>query len=110
MIGVGLGPDGPLKPKEFGSIPSAPALVMITEILASIDAPHFVAGVVLWDDKVIEAAPIIGYMKKQKWTRDRVRDYCKTKGWKVSVIYETKRQRTFEGKDDRAPSGRKRLS
>lgn len=39
-------------------------MTQITEILACIDAPHFNAGVVLWDDKVIEAAPIIGYMKK----------------------------------------------
>ena len=82
-------------------------MVQITEILASISAPHFTAGVVLWDGKVIEAAPIIGYMKKQKWTRDRVRSYCKEKGWRVSVVYEMQRQRTFEGKDDRAPSGRK---
>jgi hypothetical protein len=72
---------------------------LIMEILASIDAPHFNAGIVLWDGKVIESAPIVRYMRK--WPRDRVRDYCKTKGWKISVVYETQRQRTFEGKDDR---------
>ena len=61
------------------------------ETLAVIDAPHFYAGIVLWDDKVIEAAPILGYMKKQKWGRDKVRDYCKQKGWKVSVVHELNR-------------------
>lgn len=61
------------------------------EVLAQIKAVHFTAGIVLWDDKVIEAAPIVGYMKKQKWTRDRVRDYCKTKGWKISIVHEMQR-------------------
>ena len=64
----------------------------MTETLAAIDAPHFFCGIVLWDDRVIEAAPIVGYMKKGKWTRDRVRDYCKSKGWKISVVSETTRR------------------
>ena len=54
--------------------------------MAAIDAPHFCAGIVLWNDRVIEAADILKYMRKGKWSRDRVREYCKTKGWKVSVI------------------------
>lgn len=62
------------------------------ETLAAIDAPHFFAGIVLWDDRVIEAAHIVQYMRRQKWTRDKVRDYCKSKGWKVSVVYEMERQ------------------
>lgn len=82
--------------------------MIITETLAQISAPHFHAGIVLWDDRVIEVAPIVSYMKR--WSRDRVREYCKSKGWKVSVVYEMQRQRTFEGKDDRAPSGRKASS
>ena len=61
------------------------------ETLATIDAPHFHAGIVLWDDVVIEAAPIVAYMKKGKWTRTVVREYCKAKGWKVKVVYEMKR-------------------
>ena len=76
-------------------------MTIITEILAQVNAPHFNAGIVLWDGKVIEAAPIIGYMKKQKWSRDRVREYCASKGWKVAIVHEMQRQRTFEGKDDR---------
>jgi len=75
--------------------------MIITEVLAQITAPHFHAGIVLWDNKVIEAAPIVGYMKKQKWTRDRVRFYCSEKGWKVSVVYVMQRQRTYEGLGDR---------
>lgn len=59
---------------------------MVTETLASIDAPHFCAGVVLWDDKVTEAVPIVRYMKG--WSRDRVRSYCRDKKWRVKVVYE----------------------
>lgn len=61
------------------------------ETLAAIDAPHFYAGVVLLDDRVTEAADIVKYMRK--WSRDEVRDYCKNKGWKVSVVYEMERQK-----------------
>jgi hypothetical protein len=61
------------------------------EILAQIKAPHFTAGLVLFDNTVVEAAPIIGYMKKQKWSRDRVRSYCQDKGWDISVVYQMKR-------------------
>ena len=43
-------------------IHSSHEAVMI-EILAAIDAPHFYAGVVLWDDRVVEAADIIKYMR-----------------------------------------------
>lgn len=61
------------------------------ETLAQIRGPTFTAGVVLWDDVVTEAAPIVGYMKKQKWTRSRVREYCRTRGWKISVVHEMRR-------------------
>lgn len=61
------------------------------ETLAVIDAPHFYCSIVLWGDRVIEAAPIVGYMKKRKWTRSKVRDYCAEKGWKVTVVYEMER-------------------
>ena len=56
------------------------------EILAVIDAPHFYAGIVLQDDRVIEAANIVKYMRR--WSRNRVRTYCKAKGWKISVVHE----------------------
>jgi hypothetical protein len=61
----------------------------MTEILAIIDAPHFYAGIVLWDDRVVEAADIVKYM--HKWNRARVREYCRHKGWVVSVVYQIER-------------------
>ena len=59
----------------------------MTEILAAIDAPHFYAGIVLRDDKVIEAAHIVKYMKG--WSRARVRAYCAKKQWKISIVQTT---------------------
>jgi len=64
------------------------------EILAQIRAPKpkpFVAGIVLWDDVVIEAAPIVGFMKRGRWTRTVVRDHCLQKGWEISVIHQIER-------------------
>lgn len=64
------------------------------EILAQVTAPgakEFCAGLVLWDDVAVEAAPIVGYMAKQKWTRDRIRSYCAERGWHVSVVYRQER-------------------
>lgn len=55
-------------------------------MLAAIDAPHFYAGVVLDDDVVTIAAPIVKYMRG--WSRDKVREYCRAKGWKISVVKE----------------------
>jgi hypothetical protein len=61
------------------------------ETLAQIKGDKFTAGIVLWDDAVVEAAPIVGYMKRQKWTRSRVREHCRKNGWTVSVVYEQRR-------------------
>lgn len=61
------------------------------ETLAAIDAPHFYAGIVLWDDRVVEAADIVKYMRR--WSRDKVRDYCKRKGWKITVVQQSERKR-----------------
>lgn len=76
--------------------------MQIRETLAYIDWPgKFWAGIVLWghsddhdSDVVIEAADIVRYMKKQKWTRARVRDYCAKRGWTVKVIHELMREDT----------------
>jgi hypothetical protein len=68
------------------------------EILAEIRAPQpkpFVAGIVLWDDVVVEAAPILHYMKSGHWTRERVREYCRGKGWDLSVVHELRRGRVL---------------
>jgi len=66
---------------------------MMIETLAVIDAPHFHAGIVLFDDVVVEAAPIVGYMKKRRWSRDKVRAYCERKKWTVSVVHQIERAR-----------------
>ncbi len=46
-----------------------------------IEAPHFVAGVVIEDGRVIDCAPIIKYMRG--WTDIQVLEYCRKKGWIV---------------------------
>lgn len=68
------------------------------EVLAQIQGDRFTAGIVLWDDVVVEAAPIVGYMKRQKWTRGRVREYCRKNGWRVSVVHEIRRPGSPSGK------------
>lgn len=67
---------------------------LMIEILAVITAPHFTAGIVLWDDEVVVTANILRYM--QRWPRKRVREYCAKRGWKVSVVYEQQRTRDAE--------------
>lgn len=54
------------------------------KIIAQVQAPHFTAGLTLYQDVVEEAAPIINYMKG--WSRDRVREYCRKKQWKVFTV------------------------
>jgi hypothetical protein len=62
---------------------------MITETLAQIRAASFTAGIVLFDDVVVETAPIVRYMRK--WSRMRVRAYCQQRNWKVDVVHEMQR-------------------
>lgn len=57
-------------------------------IALRITAPHFVAGIELEHDIVTKAAPIIGYMRKQKWPEASVRDYCRAKGWTIEELPE----------------------
>jgi hypothetical protein len=73
----------------------------VIETLAVIEADRpklFTAGIVLWDDghsdRVVEAAPIVGYMKRGKWTRARVREHCRERGWRVSVVWQMERHAT----------------
>lgn len=44
-----------------------------------IRAPHFCAAVSIRDGKVLEAAPILAYMRG--WSEERVMDYARQKGW-----------------------------
>ena len=80
---------------------------MTIETLAAIEAPSsgsrsgFYAGVVLWGEgeaaRVIEAAPIVRYMKIGHWTRARVREHCRRQGWRVSVVHRLERPEIFSG-------------
>jgi len=47
-----------------------------------IEGHRFVAGVVLSNGRVIDAAPIIRFM--MGWTDIKVLEYCRKKGWKVT--------------------------
>jgi hypothetical protein len=67
---------------------------VVVETLAQIAGNGFSAGIVLWDDIVIEAAPIVHFMKKQKWSRAKVREYCAAKRWRVTVVHQTARTDT----------------
>ena len=58
------------------------------ETLAMIDAPHFRAGIILQDDRVVTAANIVRYMAKHRWTRQHVDQYCEQKRWTVTVLHQ----------------------
>lgn len=49
------------------------------ERLIQITAPHFVAGIVALDGRVVEAAPILRYMAG--WTGQEMVACCRRKGW-----------------------------
>lgn len=56
-------------------------------MLVRIQAPHFVAGLILQRGRVVFAAPIIGWMLNM--TDDAVRSLVEQKGWKASIVRET---------------------
>jgi len=49
-----------------------------------IEAPHFVAGVILENSICIKAAPIVSWM----WNNSlhAITEYCKFKGWKIKEV------------------------
>lgn len=53
-------------------------------MLVQITSSYFCAGIVLEDDVCTEAAPILKYMRG--WGRLRIRDYCRSKGWKAVIV------------------------
>jgi hypothetical protein len=64
------------------------------ELLAEIEAPGpkgFVAGIVLWDDRVVEAAPIVRWMRGL--SRQAVREHCERKGWTITVVHLLERSK-----------------
>jgi len=53
-------------------------------MLVQVTAPHFVAGLVMENDIVIEAAPILRWAIGKK--RDWLRSYFERKDWTVKVV------------------------
>lgn len=57
----------------------------MTETLVRITAPHFVAGLVLVNNRCIEAAPIL-----KRWAMgrdsDTLRGYIAKHGWKATIV------------------------
>ncbi len=53
-------------------------------MLAQITAPHFVAGIILANDYVIETAPILKYMNG--WPKTKVWNYCRRKKWRIKIV------------------------
>lgn len=62
--------------------------VRVSEILFAIDAPHFYAGVVVRNGRIVEAADIVKYMRG--WNGERFADYCRAKGWRWEKVHEVK--------------------
>lgn len=58
--------------------------------LVRVVAPHFVAGFILEAGHVIEAAPIIRYMQRRRWTADQARRYLARKRWKAFIVQQDK--------------------
>lgn len=50
------------------------------EVLAAIESPSFIAGIVLRDDMVVEADSNLQHLKG--WTRSGVIQLCWQKGWR----------------------------
>lgn len=53
-------------------------------MLVSVDAPHFYAGIVLENDVIVRAAPILKWAigKRRAW----LSDYFRQKGWKAVIV------------------------
>lgn len=64
----------------------------MTSTLVRIEAPYFVAGAVLVEGRVTEAAPILHYVRG--WTLARLTVYARSKGWTVG---STLPQQTKQG-------------
>jgi len=56
------------------------------DIVISITAPDFCCGLVIRDDVVVRAAPIIGYMARLHWSAARVSAYCRKRGWRFEIV------------------------
>ncbi len=60
---------------------------MTNEHIIVIQAPHFVAGVCMWDDVGVRAAPILKYMVG--WGFPKIERYVARKGWKLVQLKDS---------------------
>jgi len=49
-----------------------------------ITAPHFCAGILIWNDVVMDAAPIVRWMKG--YSTSWINRHCTIKGWSVEYV------------------------
>lgn len=54
--------------------------------LVRITAKHFVVGVVIVNNRVVKAPPIVGYM--HGWSLSEVMNYSSRKGWSAIEVSE----------------------
>lgn len=69
-----------IKPENTHSDPDA-------QILVRIVAPHFVAGLIVLDDRAIRVAPILHYMLG--WPRHQIRAYVAKRGWHANILHNS---------------------
>jgi hypothetical protein len=70
----------------------------MNETLVQIRSRNFVAGIVLIDDKVVETAPILRFLKG--WSGQRVWEYCARYRWEVETVRESQQLEMFEASED----------
>ncbi len=58
----------------------------MAKVTLQITARHFCAGLVVTNDVITGAAPILGYMKG--WELERVVAYCRRKDWHIGAVAE----------------------
>ena len=65
--------------------------MIVTETFAQLIGTSGSCAVIFWGDEVVDAAPIVKFMKG--WSRVKVRDYCAQHGWKARVVYQKECER-----------------
>lgn len=55
--------------------------------LYRIKANHFVAGIIAEGNKIVEAAPILAWTIRKKWSVSKLKWYCtKIKKWEIEEL------------------------
>lgn len=59
---------------------------MPTEVLVRIEAPHFVAGLIARDGRVVRSAPILWRLRGMNG--QQVADHCARMQWRWEVVHQ----------------------